>query len=687
MDNTDVDNVKPTEECHEVHNVDESDRLVGQLFCSRDQAWHFYKGFAREHGFSARKGTTRLDVEGDVKTQEFCCSKEGFRVSKVNTVDRQRAHTPVTRTGCKARVVVTATNTNDQWVISKSDQKHNHALCTSAMTPFMRSNRAVSKADIDEATTLKEVSVGTSQVMNYLTHQAGGYHNVGFTHKDLYNALQRDESGALYNLIWSDSTSRSDYTCFGDVIAFDTTYKDNLYGRPIMPIVGVNHHHNTIVFATAIIADETSQSFEWVLQNFLEAMMNKSPISVVTDGDRAMQRAIKSVIPYAKHRLCSWHLSRNAQANIGDPKFTAAFSKCMASWWTTKEFDIQWRSIVSEFNVHKHPWVIEKGNTRHLWAQAYLTGHLFANIRSTQRCESMNASLAIALKHKKTYLDVVHAIEDGISRMRMNELKADYLSSHTKPFQITKLVDLESHAAAIFTRESFRLFQDELIRETLYRIEAEIKSLSDECQHYILSKYAEKNRKFEISFDSRTKTLICSCKKFETVGLPCRHQLHILKQLDYTYLPGTLIQSRWTNDAKASAPSYVDLNVSPEVMQMARFAALRSTSSRLCYIASKTGESFKTARDEMKKLIEELENSFGLNHSVNQSIVVNNVCDPQRKQRKRKEVPKNKVEKKIRRCGYCNGEGHNKLTCPQVKLSLSTSTQPTSTDFFEDGME
>ncbi|KAE8730011.1 hypothetical protein F3Y22_tig00003041pilonHSYRG00546 [Hibiscus syriacus] len=649
MDNTDVDNVKPTEECHEVHNVDESDRLVGQLFCSRDQAWHSYKGFAREHGFSARKGTTRLDVEGNVKTQEFCCSKEGFRVSRVNTVDRQRAHTPVTRTGCKARVVVTATNTNDQWVISKSDQKHNHALCTPAMTPFMRSNRAVSKADIDEATTLKEVGVGTSQVMNYLTQQAGGYHNVGFTHKDLYNALQRgkakeivdgdvntliayfdykkhddpgffmtysaDESGALYNLIWSDSTLRSDYNASGNA------------------------------------------------------------------------EAIKSVIPYAKHRLCSWHLSRNAQANIGDPKFTAAFSKCMASWWTTKEFDIQWRSVVSEFNVQKHPWVIEKGNTRHLWAQAYLTGHFFANIRSTQRCESMNASLAIALKHKKTYLDVVRAIEDGISRMRVNELKADYLSSHTKPFQITKLVDLESHAAAIFTRESFRVFQDELIRETLYRIEAEIKSLSDECQHYILSKYAEKNRKFEISFDSRTKTLICSCKKFETVGLPCRHQLHILKQLDYTYLPGTLIQSRWTNDAKASAPSYVDLNVSPEVMQMARFAALRSTSSRLCYIASKTDESFKTARDEMKKLIEELENSFGLNHSVNQSIVVNNVRDPQRKQRKRKEVPKNKVEKKIRRCGYCNGEGHNKLTCPQVKLSLSTSTQPTSTDFFEDRME
>ncbi|KAE8705603.1 hypothetical protein F3Y22_tig00110419pilonHSYRG00012 [Hibiscus syriacus] len=618
MDHTDVDNVKPTEEYNEVHNVDESDRLVGQLFSSRDQAWYFYKGFAREHGFSAR-----------------------------NTVDRQRAHTPVTRTGCKARVVVTTTNTNDHWVISKSYQKHNHALYTPAMTPFMRSNRAVSKADIDEATTLKEVDLYNALQRGKAKEIVDGHVNALIAyfdykkHDDLgfFMTYLVDESGALHNLIWSDSTSRSDYTCFGDVIAFDTTYKDNLYGRPIMPIVGVNHHYNTIVFATAIIDDETSQSFEWVIQNFLEAMMNKSPISVVTDGDRAMQRAIKSVIPYAKHRLCSWHLSRNAQANIGDLNFTAAFSKCMASWWTTEEFNIQWHSVVLKFNVEKHPWVIEKGNTRHVWTQAYLTGHFFANIRTTQRYESMNASLAIALKHKKTYLDVACAIEDGISRMHMNELKADYLSSQTKPFQITKLVELESHAAEIFTRESFRAFQDELQRETLYRIEEEIQSLSDECQHYILTKYKEKNRTFKISFDSRTETLICSYKKFETVGLPCRHQLHILKHLDYTYFPGTLIQSRWTKYTKASTPSYVDWNVPLEVMQMARFAALRSTSSRLCYIASKTDASFKTARDEMKRLIEEFENSFGLNDSVNQSSVVNKVRDPQRKQRKQKEVP------------------------------------------------
>ncbi|KAE8681565.1 hypothetical protein F3Y22_tig00111317pilonHSYRG00034 [Hibiscus syriacus] len=421
MDHTDADNVKPIEECHEVHNViNLTDWLV----------------------------SSSLHV---IKLDTFIRDSHG-----------------------------------NMGLVHVREQ---HDLTWKGIV--------VSKTDIDEATTLKEVGVGTSQVMNYLTQQAWGYHNVGFTYKDIYNALQRE--------------------------------------------------------------------------------------------------AVKYVIPYAKHRLCSWHLSCNAQANIGDPKFTTAFSKCMASWWTTDEFDIQWRSVVSEFNIEKHLWVIENGNTRHLWPQAYLTGHFFINIRSTQRCESMNVSLAIALKHKKTYLDVVRAIEDEISRMRMNEVKVDYLSSQTKAFQITKLVDLESHAAEIFTRKSFLAFQDELQQETLYQIEEEIQSLSDKCQHYILTKYKEKNRTFEISFDSRTKTLICSCKKFETVGLSCRYQLHILKHLDYTYLLGTLIQSRWTKDAKASTPSYVDLNVPLEVMQMERFATLRSTSSRLCYIASKTDASFKTA--------------------------------------------------------------------------------------------
>ena len=119
----------------------------------------------------------------------------------------------------------------------------------------------------------------------------------------------------------ADATSRSDYACFRDVKAFDIAYKKDAYDRPLMPIVGVNNHHQTIVFVVAILANETTDTFKWVLRSFLEAMCNKTPISVVTDGDRAMQRAIRTVIPNARHRLCTWHVSRNAKAKISDLLF------------------------------------------------------------------------------------------------------------------------------------------------------------------------------------------------------------------------------------------------------------------------------------------------------------------------------------------------------------------------------
>ena len=63
-----------------------------------------------------------------------------------------------------------------------------------------------------------------------------------------------------------------------------------------------------MVFGSALLIDESVGTYEWVLETFLIAMMNKKPISVVTDGDKVMRKAIKKVIPDACHCMCSWHL-------------------------------------------------------------------------------------------------------------------------------------------------------------------------------------------------------------------------------------------------------------------------------------------------------------------------------------------------------------------------------------------
>ena len=43
-----------------------------------------------------------------------------------------------------------------------------------------------------------------------------------------------DEESHLANMFWTNSQRRLDYACFGDVIAFDTTYKMNVYKNPLL---------------------------------------------------------------------------------------------------------------------------------------------------------------------------------------------------------------------------------------------------------------------------------------------------------------------------------------------------------------------------------------------------------------------------------------------------------------------
>ena len=69
-----------------------------------------------------------------------------------------------------------------------------------------------------------------------------------------------------------------------------------------------------------------------------------------------------------------------------------------------------------------------------------------------KRCESMNAYLAIYLQSKKTFMEFVHAIDKGISKLRTNELEIDYVSQHIEPYRISKLVDIECHIASVYTR-------------------------------------------------------------------------------------------------------------------------------------------------------------------------------------------------------------------------------------------
>ncbi|KAK2650666.1 hypothetical protein Ddye_018155 [Dipteronia dyeriana] len=265
--------------------------------------------------------------------------------------DRVRRPRGQTREGCRAAMKINFDNEKMLWVVTEFGN-HHCKLLSGKHNQFLRSHQHVDDCDIAQVQSLRLVGVKTSQVMDHLMDQSESYAIVGYTKKDLQNwldtirmsascnsdtdsiisymtvKLEMDprfffrysilEDGSKGNLFWADAMSQCDYRYFGDVMSFDKTHLTNSYNRPLVIFIGVNNHTKTTVFGFGLLVDETVDTYTWILMSFLEAMRGKCPISVVTDGDRAMSKALMLVMGTVVHRLCSWHLERNVQTNVGD---------------------------------------------------------------------------------------------------------------------------------------------------------------------------------------------------------------------------------------------------------------------------------------------------------------------------------------------------------------------------------
>jgi hypothetical protein len=52
---------------------------------------------------------------------------------------------------------------------------------------------------------------------------------------------------------------------------------------PFAPVVGVNNHGNTMIFAYALLQGQKASTFEWLFGVFLDAMGGKRPKNITAD--------------------------------------------------------------------------------------------------------------------------------------------------------------------------------------------------------------------------------------------------------------------------------------------------------------------------------------------------------------------------------------------------------------------
>ncbi|XP_072978354.1 protein FAR1-RELATED SEQUENCE 5-like isoform X2 [Typha angustifolia] len=556
---------------------------VDMEFESEDKAYEFYNRYAGHVGFSVRKSSSDKSSENVTRSRTFVCSREGFRKDKKGAKEVKRPR-PETRIGCPARMTIKITSAG-KYRVTEFIPDHNHQRAPPSTTHMLRSQRIVTELQASEADLSDDSGTTPKSSNDSLVRQAGGLRNVTFLPADYKNhlrskrmkvmqmgdagamlkylqsmqldnpsffyAIQVDEDDKLTNIFWADAKSRTDFSYFGDVVCLDTTYKINGYGRPLAPLLGVNHHKQTIIFGAALLYDESIESFKWLFETFKIAMRGKQPKTVLTDQSMAVTSAIAAAWPGTSHRLCVWHVYQNAVKHLnhvfqGSKTFAKEFGRCVYDYEDEEDFLLGWRTILEKYDLRNNDWLCKLFEDRDKWAPAY-GRHIFsADIKSTLQSESLSSVLKKYLSPQLDLLSFFKQYERLVDEHRYAELQADFHASQSFPrIPPSKML---KQAANIYTPVVFEIFRKEfeMFMDCMLFSCGDV----DTSSNYKVV-VTEKPKEHYVRFESTDCSVVCSCKKFEFMGIQCCHALKVLDFRNIKELPQKYFLKRWRKDAKS----------------------------------------------------------------------------------------------------------------------------------------
>jgi zinc finger SWIM domain-containing protein 3 len=99
----------------------------------------------------------------------------------------------------------------------------------------------------------------------------------------------------------------------------------------------------------------------------------------------------------------------------------------------------------------------------------------------------------------------------------------------------------------VYMPKAFELFQNEV--EEIPQLSIIDCSVSQATHTYVVGCF-NGHRTYKIIWNPSDQNLSCSCRKFETFGILCRHALKFFDVLDIKLIPDEYITKRWRRDAR-----------------------------------------------------------------------------------------------------------------------------------------
>lgn len=332
-------------------------------------------------------------------------------------------------------------------------------------------------------------------------------------------------------VFWADASSRKNYNHFGDVVSLDSAYTTDQYNMIFVPFTGVNHRLQSIFLGAAFLANEKIESYIWLFKVFLKSMGPVAPHLIITDEDQSMKAAIRLVVPETKHRHCMWHIMDKVPEKIGpfireDQQFWNRLNLCVWGTETAEEFETEWNYLIVDFQLTRNEWFINRFLIRESWIPAYFMDIPLAGVlRTTSRSKSANSFFNRFIHRKLSFVEFWLRFDTSLGCQRQEELKADNMSIHTCPKLVTPWA-IEKQCCMPYTHEVFKIFQKQVVASRDYCF---IQGITEYGCKKIVIVSSLSGKKRIINLNKSDMFARCSCKFYESYGIPCRHIVQVFR--------------------------------------------------------------------------------------------------------------------------------------------------------------
>jgi len=406
--------------------------------------------FAKKKGFNYKVRTSQMDGEV-LRRVTYECTRSGSHNPQVSSDPTKRRNATSQRTQCPWKINVTCPKTSNIVKINSFLDDHNHTLTSQIqeMAPRFRKLTPEMLSDIKKYVIQGRMDSGS--IYPLLVHD---YPNHTIFKKDLYNAVYQfrlknnpgdldasqmlqmllnqkeldplwivkprlePSSRKLNHLLWMSPQQRSLYENFHDVVILDTTSNTNRFRMMLCVIVVIDNHFKTRIVASAIIEDETLDTFRWILITIFEET-GINPGVIFTDSDPSMISAIKEIHPNTNHLLCIFHIDLNLRKKLKSKlgvhfeEFRHKFYACRNS--LCKElFESRWMQLIDQYPESAKYMSDTLYVNKESWGIPWIRNQFTAGAQSTQRIESINKQIHDRVDRSTSLCDLVTNINDYV---------------------------------------------------------------------------------------------------------------------------------------------------------------------------------------------------------------------------------------------------------------------------------